>query len=56
MKVLKATKVTTTIKHKETGEIYKTEDEWKAKGIDEKDIQRYVHVLMPPLDLFSKTK
>ena len=33
---LKATKVTTTIKHKETGEIYKTEDEWKAKGIDRK--------------------
>ena len=56
MKVLKATKVTTTIKHKQTGEIYKTEEEWKAKGIDEKDIRRDVHVLMPALDLFSKTK
>ena len=56
MKVLKATKVTTTIKHKETGEIYRTEEEWKAKGIPEKDIRRDVHVLMPPLDLFSKTK
>ena len=56
MKVLKAAKVTTTIKHKETGEIYRTEEEWKAKGIAEKDIRRDVHVLMPPVDLFSKTK
>ena len=56
MKVLKATKVTTTIKHKTTGEIYKNEEEWKAKGIAEKDIQRDVHVLMPALDLFTKTK
>ena len=32
------------------------EEEWKANGIDEKDIRRDVHVLMPPLDLFSKTK
>jgi len=56
VKVLKATKVTTTIKHKETGEKYKSEEEWKAKGIEEKDIRRDVHVLMPPLDLFSKTK
>ena len=56
MKVIKPTKVTTTIKHKQTGEIYKTEDEWKAKGIQEKDIRRDVHVLMPKLDLFSKTK
>ena len=53
---IKATKVTTTIKHKQTGEIYKTENEWKAKGIEEKDIRRDVHVLMPPLDLLSKTK
>ena len=56
MKVLQAAKVTTTIKHKETGEIYRTEEEWKAKGILEKDIRRDVHVLMPKLDLFSKTK
>ena len=49
-------RVTTTIKHKETGEIYKTEEEWKAKGIEEKDIRRDVHVLMPRLDLFGKTK
>ena len=43
---LKPTKITTTIKHKETGEIYKTEEDWKAKGIEEKDIRRDVHVLM----------
>jgi len=53
---IKAAKVTTTIKHKQTGEIYKTEKEWKAKGIPEKDIRRDVHVLMPALDLFGKTK
>ena len=56
MEVLHATKVTTTIKHKQTGEIYKTEEEWKAKGIPEKDIRRDVHVLMPKLDLLAKTK
>ena len=56
MKYIKPAKVTTTIKDKKTGEIYKTEEEWKAKGIDEKEIRRDVHVLMPKLDLFSKTK
>jgi len=50
------TKVTTTIKNKHTGEIYKTEEEWKAQGIAESDIRRDVHVLMTDLDLFSKTK
>jgi len=54
--VVTPTKVTTTIKNKHTGEIYKTEEEWKAKGISESDIRRDVHVLMPDLDLFSKTK
>ena len=56
METLKPAKVTTTIKHKKTGEVYRTEEEWKAKGIEEKDIRRDVHVLMPALDLFSKTK
>ena len=56
MQVLKPVKVTTTIKNKKTGEIYKTEEEWKTKNIAEEDIQKDVHVLMPPLDLFSKTK
>ena len=56
MKVFEAAKVTTTIKHKKTGKIYKSEDEWKAKEVPEKDIRRDVHVLMPKLDLFTKTK
>jgi carbonic anhydrase/acetyltransferase-like protein (isoleucine patch superfamily) len=54
--VVTPAKVTTTIKNKHTEEIYKTEEEWKAKGIAEDDIRRDVHVLMPNLDLFSKTK
>jgi hypothetical protein len=54
--VVTPTKVTTTIKNKHTGVIYKTEEEWKAQGIAEEDIRRDVHVLMPDLDLFSKTK
>jgi len=56
METLKAAKVTTTISNKKTGEIYKTEEDWKAKGIGEEDIKRDVHVLMPKLDLFGKTK
>ena len=53
---LKPTKVITTISNLQTKEVYKTEEEWKAKGIPEKDIRRDVRVIMPPLDLFSKTK
>ena len=56
MEVIKPTKVTTTIKNKKTGEEYKTEEEWKAQNIPAEDIQRDVHVLMPSLDLFGKTK
>ena len=54
--VVTPAKVTTTIKNKHTGVIYKTEEEWKAQGIAEEDIRRDVHVLMPKLDLFAKTK
>ncbi len=49
-------KVTTTIKHKETGVIYKDEEEWKALGIDPSLIKRDVLVEMPRLDLYGKTK
>ena len=56
METLKPAKVTTTITNLKTGEKYKTDEEWKAKGIQEKDIRRDVHVLMPKLDLFGKTK
>ena len=44
------------ISNKKTGEVYKDEDDWKAKGVPEEDIQRDVTVVMPSLDLFGKTK
>ena len=49
-------KVTTTIKHKETGVIYKDDEEWKNLGIDPSLIKRDVLVEMPRLDLYGKTK
>ena len=49
-------KVTTTIKHKETGIVYKNEEEWKGLKIDPANIQRDVLVTLPKLDLFAKTK
>ena len=55
MQEIKPDKIITTISDLKTGEIYKTEEEWKAKGIDEKDIRRDVKVIMPALDLFGKT-
>jgi hypothetical protein len=44
------------ISNKKTGEVYKDEDDWKAKGVSEEDIKRDVTVIMPSLDLFGKTK
>ena len=49
-------KVTTTIKHKETGVVYKDEEEWKGLKVDPANIQRDVLVKLPRLDLFAKTK
>ena len=49
-------RVTTTIKHKETGVIYKDDEEWKALGIEPSLIKRDVLVEMPRLDLYGKTK
>jgi ribosomal protein S12 methylthiotransferase accessory factor YcaO len=39
-----------------TGEVYKDDIEWKAKGIPESDIRKDVRVIMPSLDLFGETK
>ena len=39
-----------------TGEKYKNDEEWKAKGIPKSDIRRDVRIIMPSLDLFGKTK
>ena len=49
-------KVTMTIKHKETGVVYKDDEEWKGLGIDHTNIQRDVLVKMPRLELYGKTK
>ena len=49
-------KIITTIKNKKTGEVYETEEALKAANIPEEDVQRDVTVVMPALDLFSKTK
>ena len=56
MKVLEPKEIITTISNMKTGEIYKTENDWKAKGVPEAEIRRDVKVIMPALDLFPKTK
>ena len=56
MRKIEPDEIITTISNIKTGEIYKNEEEWKAKGIDEKDIRRDVKVIMPSLDLFGKTQ
>ena len=56
MQILKPEKIITTISNLKTGEIYKSEDEWKAKNVPEAEIRRDIKVIMPSLDLFSKTK
>ena len=53
---MKPEKIITTITNKKTGEIYKDEEALKAANIPEEDVRRDVKVIMPPLDLFSKTK
>ena len=56
MRTIEPDEIITTISNIKTGEIYKNEEEWKAKGIDEKDIRRDVKVITPSLDLFGKTQ
>ena len=53
---VKPDQVITTISNLKTKEVYKTEEEWKAKGVPEKDIRRDVRIIMPSLDLFGKTQ
>ena len=55
MKVLQA-KVEETYRHKETGEVFKIRKDWEAKGYKPEDMAQDVKVIMPALDLFSKTK
>ena len=54
--VITPDKIITTITNKKTGEVYETEEALKAANIPEEDVQRDVTVIMPPLDLFAKTK
>ena len=49
-------KIITKITNKKTGEVYETEEALKAANIPEEEVQRDVTVVMPALDLFSKTK
>ena len=53
--VFEPKEIITTISNLKTGEIYKTEEEWKVKGVDEKDIRRDVKVIMPDLAMLLKT-
>ena len=53
---IKPDKIIETISNLKTKEIYKTEEEWKAKGIDAKDIRRDDRIVMPALALFGKTQ
>ena len=56
IKMLTPKEIITTIKNKKTGAVYETEEALKAANIPEEDVQRDVTVIMPPLDLFAKTK
>ena len=53
--ILKPKEIIETITNMKTGEKYKDDAEWKAKGIPETDIRRDVRVIMPNLGYF-KTK
>ena len=56
MKVIKPIEIIETISNLKTGEVYKDDNEWKAKNIPESDIRKDVRVIMPSLDLFGETK
>ena len=56
MKILEPTKVETTYRHKETGELFKERKDQESKGFKNEDMAHDVNVCMPPLDLLSKTK
>ena len=56
MNNIKPSKIIEEISNIKTGEKYKNDEEWKAKGIPESDIRKDVRVIMPSLDLFGKTK
>jgi len=56
MQVIKPEKIIEKITNIKTGEEYRNDQEWKAKGVPEEDIRKDVTLVMPSLDLFGKTK
>ena len=54
--VLDAVSVEETYRHLETGEIFKERKDWEVRGYKAEEMAQDVKVIMPPLDLFSKTK
>jgi len=53
--VIDAVETISQYRHKKTGAIYKTKEEWQKLGIPNEDIAQDLTVIMPALDLFSKT-
>jgi len=53
--IIKPEKIIETISNLKTGEVYKNDEEWKAKGVSEQDIRRDIKVIMPTLNLFGDT-
>ena len=53
---IKQAKVETTYRHKQTGQLFKERKDWESKGFKEEEMAQDVKVIMPPLDLFAKTK
>ena len=53
---IKNAKVETTYRHKKTGQLFKERKDWETKGFKEEEMAQDVKVIMPPLDLFAKTK
>ena len=53
---IKEAKVETIYRHKQTGELFKERKDWESKGFKEEEMAQDVKVIMPPLDLFAKTK
>ena len=53
--VVDAVETISRYRHKKTGAIYKTKEEWQKLGIPNEDIAQDLTVIMPALDLFGKT-
>jgi|TARA_R110002074_G_C12140928_1_gene629126 hypothetical protein len=56
MQILEPKEIITTISNNKTGVVYESEEALKAANIPEEDVRRDVKVIMPALDLLSKTK